>query len=75
MVDLDLKEEEGRVHRTSSSIDLKSFLPKNFPKTQITLKMLSVAFTMLVKIGLLNKKTLEQKESMLGLKWSALFTF
>jgi hypothetical protein len=41
MLDLALKEEEGRVHRTSSSFDLKYVLSKELPSVEATLKTLS----------------------------------
>ena len=58
MVDLGLKEEEGRVH-SASSIDLKSSLPKELRSIETSLKTLSATLTMLDKPGLNQKRNFE----------------
>lgn len=52
MLDLGLKEEEGRAQRASSSFDLKLSLPAELPSLETALKTLSAALTALETPGL-----------------------
>ena len=68
MLDLGLKEEEGRVQGASSSFNLKLSLPAELPSVETALKTLSAALTALETPGLEQNEVLRLRSIISGVK-------
>lgn len=68
MIDLGLKEEEERIHDTSSSIKAKLTLPQELPSIEEQLKKLSAALDALETPGLDRTETARLNTIILGVK-------